>query len=935
MSTEPVVAFDGAAAPLQLIIDHTPAIVFAKDLEGRYIFANRQFERIAGVPRERVLGRTAPELFPPELAERFQRNDRRVLKKKRALEFEDVVEVGGVARTFLSSVFPLLGADGSPYAVCGILSDITGRKRVEGALQQAAFTVSGAGGAEVFNELARALSRILAVDAVLISVFADEGHTRMRTLATWLDDRILRSFDYELSSTPCAGVIGREFRFVAEGVNPEFAPGTMFGSLGFDAYAAYALNGADGRQLGLIAAMNRRPIRNPVLTEALLKIFAVRAAAEIERLRANEALRASEASYRAIFEASEDPIFVHDWASGAMLDVSPKATEVFGYSREELLRARIGDISSNEPPYTEAEAARLIEQAKAQDAPLRFEWRARHKDGHLMWHEVTLKRAAIAGEPRVLASIRDVTARKDADEALRASEAQYRAIFNASAELLVLRDENFRIVDVNPAYEAASGYSRDEVLGADRVIANPPETHRTLRQLHDRVLAGEPVQFDIQVLRRDGARLEIELRGLPVLHRGRPHVLWAGRDLTEAKRAEAARAELEAQLRQAQKMEAIGQLTGGIAHDFNNILTSVMGYMTLAAERPSALGDQRLGGYLEQAQTACRRARDLIQQMLTFSRGQRGEPRPVALAPLFADAARMLRSSLPATLELATDFAPGLPPVLLDPVQADQVLMNLCINARDAMNGKGRIRVELRRRRFDGASCAACHGRIGGDFVELAVADAGPGVPPQVQVRMFEPFFSTKEIGLGSGMGLSTVHGIVHQHGGHILVETALGGGTTFRVLFPALAGTCAEEPRPSAAGPVRARLSGRVLVVDDEAMVAAFMRELLENWGLEVTAKTDPLEAREAFARAPAQFDLVLTDQTMPRVTGLELAHAMRGIRSDARVILYSGYAEGISEAQIRDAGIAALIRKPVEPALLFAALEAHLPRAAAAADG
>jgi signal transduction histidine kinase len=254
-------------------------------------------------------------------------------------------------------------------------------------------------------------------------------------------------------------------------------------------------------------------------------------------------------------------------------------------------------------------------------------------------------------------------------------------------------------------------------------------------------------------------------------------------------------------------MEAIGQLTGGIAHDFNNILTSIVGYVTLAAERDGAARDAKLAGYLEQATRSCRRARDLIQQMLTFSRGRRSARQPVDLMRLVTESARLLHSSMPATLDLQTTRGENVPLVSLDPVQAEQVLLNLCINARDAVEGEGRVRVGVRRARH-AAVCASCRTAIDGEFVELAVSDNGPGIVPEVMERMFEPFYSTKEIGKGSGMGLAMVHGIVHDHGGHLIVETGPGQGATFRALFPALDADDAQVEHESLTGfaPWRAR---------------------------------------------------------------------------------------------------------------------------------
>ena len=594
----PALAAPDVQAQLQQIVDHTSAAVFIKDLDGRFLFVNRDFERIRGIPVEAIVGCLDREIFPSTAAE-LRRNDLRVIDEHRAIDFEESVETTQGRRVYLAHKFPLIDTAGRPYAVCGIATDITDRKRSEDALRAAALAVSSAEGERVFGELARYLAEVLDVDVALISVFADADRTAMRTLAARLDGKALAKFEYPLEDSPCRAVAGRAFRFVSVGVNPEFRPARSSRRREWTDYAALPLNDASGQPLGLIAAMDREPMRDPALAEAILRIFAVRAVAEIERTRAEATLRASKASYRAIFDASEDPIFVHDWDSGAILDVSPKAEDVYGYPVDKLRHMHIAEISANEPPYTAAEALAWLQKAKTSSS-VQFEWRARHRDGHLMWHDVRLKRATIAGERRILAFIRDITASRSADDALRASEEQYRAIFNASADALVLWNSRSQRVDVNPTYERMYGYTRDEVLSGVRAHDLPEELRKRQEAIVARTLAGERCHEEIETYRRNGERFPIEVRTIPIQHRGEPHVLAMIRDLTEHRQIERDRARLEAQLRQAQKMEAIGHLAGGIAHDFNNLLTSIMGYVTLAAERSSG-GDAKLAKYLEQA----------------------------------------------------------------------------------------------------------------------------------------------------------------------------------------------------------------------------------------------------------------------------------------------------------------------------------------------
>jgi PAS domain S-box-containing protein len=489
-------------------------------------------------------------------------------------------------------------------------------------------------------------------------------------------------------------------------------------------------------------------------------------------------------------------------------------------------------------------------------------------------------------------------------------------------------------VDVNPAYLAMSGYTRDEVLSASRVLTQPDRAlQQRHRAQHADILAGRPVRFEVPGVRKDGSAFYLEVSGMPLTYRGEPHVLYAARDITQRKAAEAERERLEAQLRQAQKMEAIGQLTGGIAHDFNNILTSVIGYLVLGQERAETLGDARLQRQLGQAHLAAQRARELIAQMLAFARRQRGQRRILALGPLVDQTLQLLRATLPASvsLDFATPAAAGGDPlqVAADAVQLEQVLFNLCINARDAITGSGWIRVRLGHR--GGAwTCASCRAQVdAGRWIEVSVADSGSGIAPDLLERIFEPFTSSKEVGRGSGMGLAMVHGIVHDHGGHVLVETAPGAGSVFRVLLPPATGAPADTPgAPDAPAPGEA-LCARVMVVDDEVMVGDFMVELLSGWGIEVVLQRSPLHALSWLEDGSQPLDLLITDQTMPQLDGLQLAQRATGLRPRLPVLLYTGNADGIDEAAAKRHGVCGVLHKPVDNQALHAMMKACLDQA------
>ena len=927
---------------------------------------------------------------------------------------------------------------------------------MEDKLRETALAVSGAEGETAYEDLVVALARILEVEYAAIAVYTGPDRRRLKTIAHFAAGRVVGSMEYPIAGTPCERSMGHAFGFFPSRVTERFPDDAALRKLKPEGYAASTLTDAAGKAIGLVWVMSRRELTNQALVETVLTIFAARIGSEIERQNAAKALRASDAQYRAMFDAAADSLVLRD-ADFSIVDVNPAFLALSGMRREEVIGLR--RLTRLAQPEHEEHIQRLHRRALAGD-PVEFESVGTHRNGrsftlevrgvpmthqgrpHVLYvsRDVTERRTAEArlqaseeqyraifnasadamiiwnrdyrrvdvnpaferiygyareevvgrgfeifspepghvdprrelvrlalsgeacrmelsghhksgrpivteihvvpfqhrGEPHALAIARDVTERKAAEEQLRASEEQYRSIFNAAADSIVLRDAEFRIVDVNLAYEAMSGRRRDEVLGRQNLTMSSPELNAHVRSLHERAVRGEPVRFEARASRKNGEIFDIEVRGVPIQHRGAPHVLYIGTDVTARRRAEADRAQLEAQLRQAQRMEAIGHLTGGIAHDFNNILQGTLGNLALAAERQEELGDPRLGKYLDRARHSAQRARELIAQMLTFSRGQHGERRAVNLPELVRDACKLLRSTLPATIDLQSSLEAALPPLRVDPVQVEQVVLNLCINARDAMQGSGAIRVGVRKPAHIQGVCASCRQNVDGHYVELYVRDTGPGIPQHVMDRMFEPFFSTKAAGHGSGMGLSLAHGIVHEHGGHILVDSIPNDRTKFRVLLElpqaAPQDTVAESSPAQQPVRARARLSGSVLVVDDEETIRDFMTDLLAGWGLDVVALPDGAAARDAFAAEPARYDLVITDHTMPQLTGLALARELARLRPGLPVILYTGYGEDLSAGDLREACVAQLVRKPIEPAEFFPLLAAHLPAAVAA---
>lgn len=507
-----------------------------------------------------------------------------------------------------------------------------------------------------------------------------------------------------------------------------------------------------------------------------------------------------------------------------------------------------------------------------------------------------------------LYSIEVEARRKKAEKALKESQQYARGLIEASLDSLVTISAEGKITGVNHATELITGLSRKEIIGTDfsSYFSDPDAAKRVYQQ----AFRDNHVQdYSLEIKHRDG-------RVAPVLcnasiykdAQGRAAgVFAAARDITEFKRAEGEKGKLEDQLQQAQKMEAIGTLAGGIAHDFNNILTAVIGFTEIAAaDAPQGSSLER---NLQQVLKAGTRAKDLVKQILTFSRQTEQELRPVQVRLVAREALKLLRASLPTTIEMRQDIRSD-SAILADPTQIHQILMNLCTNAGHAMQEKGGILevsladVEL------GPDFTAGHPDISpGHYLKLTVSDTGHGMDPSTTERIFDPYFTTKDKGGGTGLGLSVVHGIVESCGGTITVYSEPGKGTVFHVYLPIIE----REAEPEV--DVEEKLATgteRILFIDDEQLLVNMGRQMLESLGYKVVTRTSSFEALELFKKQRDKFDLVITDMTMPGMTGEELAKDVLKVRPDIPVLLCTGFSATMTEEKAKAIGIRAFVMKP-----------------------
>jgi len=646
---------------------------------------------------------------------------------------------------------------------------------------------------------------------------------------------------------------------------------------------------------------------------------------------AEQQLISKEEQYAAVFNTTSDGMAL--WTTqGELVDVNPACCALHGMTKEELLQAELTEFV---PPESMPILMNLLATVR-KGRSYKDEAIATHKDGRVFHLDVRGEPVTFQGEPHILLILRDISEQKQRESDLRRSEDLFRATVEAAMDCIVSMDEQGRIIEFNPAAERVFGYRREEVVGrslAEKIIPEGyREAHIKGMQRYLSVQKGPFLgqRIEISALRADGSTFPVEL-AIDVAHaaEGKMFIGYI-RDITEQKRAEEERVRLESQLRQSQKMEAIGHLTGGIAHDFNNILTGVMGYVVMAQEWEEKHPDVKLNRYLDRASKSGKRARDLIQQMLTFSRGQRGEPRPLKLTPLVKETIKMLESTLPSTMEIRFTSSNNLPLVTMDPVHVEQILMNLCINARDAMDGNGTLDISLQQVECTTPCiCASCRNSLSGHYLQMSVNDSGIGISRKNIDRIFEPFFSTKDVGKGSGMGLSTVHGIVHEYNGHIVVQSEPGQGAKFCVMLPIKVGDNAGDIATldeEVVAHTESKLIGEVLLVDDDETVREYMQDRLEDWGLTVTSHANGIAALAHLEQRARAYDLCILDYTMPKMNGLTLAEKILDRWPEAKVIIYSGYSEHLSEEEVLGKGIRALVRKPVEVESFHALLTEQL---------
>ncbi len=626
-----------------------------------------------------------------------------------------------------------------------------------------------------------------------------------------------------------------------------------------------------------------------------------------ERKQAEIALKKREAIFSNIVEQATDAIAILDNATGRFVEFNRAAYEGLGYSREEFGGLAIGDIQAEHSP----EVIRRNFQIIREEGQAAFETKHLHRNGEIRDARVSVRMLPVKDYDCSVAVWTDITEKKRAEAVIRESEDRSRRLIEASTDGIILRSKEI-IIDANPAAVKLfrANFASDLIGKPYLDFVHPDDRAGTLERVK-KILSENwaPPPREHRILSFNGEVVDVESTAVTVLQGDEKLIFGVFRDITERKRVEREREKLEDQLRQAQKMESLGTLAGGIAHDFNNILGVIIGSSEILAMTDAV--DETSKATLNNILSASQRAKELVRQILAFSRHAKQEKILLNLKPLVRETFDFLRASIPANIQLKQQLDPDLGTIMADPTQMQQILMNLCTNAVHAMEGEGGVlKVELSKASLGPEDAQFDPDLEPGKYVRVTVSDTGLGIARDIIDKVFDPYFTTKEKGKGTGLGLSVVHGIVKAHGGAIKVYSEVGKGTTFQVLFPCAQGRETPEVKAAPALPVG---NERILLVDDEKALADIEKQMLSWLGYDVEVRTSAVEALEAFRANPQKFDLVITDFSMPQMTGTKLARQMTQIRPEVPIILCTGFSEQLDESQTLSSGIKSVLLKPL----------------------
>jgi PAS domain S-box-containing protein len=839
------------------------------DQDGYFDFANPALERILGIEENTAIGRRLLDFMDVQERDQLQAQNALRRQGQSSSYTLNLSLPDGETRSVLVSASPKFGQDGTFLGSLALVQDVTEKVKTQEILRQSEGN---------YRNLVNNISEgIFVVDQENNFTFANPALERMFGVeAGGLIGRCVNEF---LDHTQ-KQILSRQDRLRLAGMSSSYQLriSRHDGQVRESMVSSSPSHGTDGTFRGASGVVQD-------ITE------------QVQTL---ELLRANEEKFRHIYHNSPVMMYSID-SDGYIIDVNQKWLDETGYDRDEVIGHRADFLMVAES------AMRLRQEYEPvfrrdgyiHDAPFTYTCR----DGSLI--EVLLNcEMSIdpSGRGISLAIVRNVTDQKIAEDQLRQVVI---AVENAH-EAIMTTDRDGTITYVNPAFEKITGYSREESIGnSPHLIASGEHDSEFYREMWQTISRGDVWHGKFVNRRKDGSRYQEEATISPVRN-GRGQIMG----YVAVKKDVTRQLNMEEQLKHSQKMEAIGTLAGGIAHDFNNILFAIVGNAEIAMDYLPA--NSLAESYLQAIIEASNRATGLVKQVLSYARKKESNKVPLQVDLLVREVLKLIRASLPATVEIRQNIVASNATVIADATEIHQLLMNLCTNAWQSMVSTGGIlSVDLNTFTTDSVFLTNNPDLKPGEYLRLRVSDTGEGIPREYMSRIFEPFFTTKEVGKGTGMGLSVVHGIVHSLQGSISVDSTVGRGTSFDIILPLSRkhGSLSSTELPGQPGGQE-----HVLLVDDEQIVVDVVSNMLKLLGYRVTAHQSSQQAWQEFQADPARFDLVITDQTMPQLTGEELATRMMSLRSDVPVIMCTGFSQTLPPERAREIGIREYMYKPVK---------------------
>lgn len=861
----------------RILLENSPDPFFSFTPDGQYTYVNQAFADGLGKSIEDILGKTIWDIFSKEEADKRFAVLSEVFRTGQDKVFEVRVPRPDGDRTYLTTVTPIPDEGGSvQFAICSS-KNITENKQAEADLRERESNYL-----DLFHTVRQAIY-IQNPDSTFINV--NQGAVEM--------------YGYEREQ-----FIGRSPEFLSAPGKNDMEEVIRLTGLAFQGQPQqFEFWGK--RRDGSVFPKDVRLVKGHYFGKEVL----ITVASDItERKQAEEALHLEKTFLSSLFDAQRDTVFLFEPATGTPLRWNKRFTEVSGYSDDEIARMKAPDDFYDQDELEQAQAYTANQLAGEEGVTALA---LVTKQGNRIPFEYVATPFEMDGKTLLLSIGRDLSERQRAEEALRDSEAKYRVLFETSSDGLLIADVDTRkFLYANPAMCRMLGYSEQEMQTLSVADIHPVEALKHVISQFEAQARGEiSLVPDIPCLRKDGSVFPVDVNTSFVHIMGRPVNVGFFRDITERKRAEAEKAELEAALQQSQKMESVGRLAGGVAHDFNNMLGVILGHVEMAAEQIDETSP--LHENLSEIRKAAERSADFTRQLLAFARKQTIAPQVLNLNESVKQVFQMLRRLIDESIDLVWNLKEDLWPVSADPAQIDQILTNLCVNACDAIGAQGQITINMENVTCTSDDCIRQDGFCPGDYVLLSVTDTGEGMDQETRAHIFEPFFTTKSVGEGTGLGLATAYGAVLQNNGFIDVISEAGKGSTFRVYLPRFTG---QSPDTGVEAEHLAPQRGHetVLVVEDEPAILSMTRTMLKRQGYKVLTACMPGEAIRIARNHAGPIHLLLTDVVMPEMNGRALAKNLLSLFPQLKRLFMSGYtADVIAHNGVLDTGVF-FIQKP-----------------------